>query len=385
MRVVQMIDSLAPGGAERSLAELVRPLVTAGVELDFLLLHERPGLSAEVRTSGADVTVVAGRNRCEWIWNARQIIRSRRPDVVNTTLFDADVVGRVAARLAGVPSVSTLVNTPYGSEHRSEADRLRLGAAQLADLCTARLASRFRAVSSAVKEAYVERLRLDPSLVHIIPEGRDPVRLGIRQPSRRALARRTLGVLDDAPVVLAVGRQEPQKGFDVLIRAVPRMLQADSRTTVFIVGRRGRSSAHLEELLRDLHLDGSVQLLGHREDVPDLLCAADAFVLPSLREGIPGVVQEAMALEAPIVASDIGPVREAIGSDTLGELFPAGNPEALAGAVRQVLENPQLSRSRATAARERFLREFDSSSVAKRVLSFYEGTVESGPSDQRRR
>jgi glycosyltransferase involved in cell wall biosynthesis len=109
------------------------------------------------------------------------------------------------------------------------------------------------------------------------------------------------------------------------------------------------------------------------------MCAADAFVLSSLREGIPGVVQEAMALEAPIVASDIGPVREAIGPTDLAEVFPAGDSEALSYAVRRVLENPQLSRIRAIAARTRFLQEFDISSVAKRLFAFYEGALDAAP------
>ena len=113
-----------------------------------------------------------GSNRVTWVRQATKMIRLRRPDLVHTTLFDADLVGRTAARLAGVPVVSSLVSTSYGSEHRTEAGQraMKTRAAQLADITTSRLVRRFRAVSQAVKDAAVERLRLKPDLVEVIPE-----------------------------------------------------------------------------------------------------------------------------------------------------------------------------------------------------------------------
>lgn len=113
-------------------------------------------------------------------------------------------------------------------------------------------------------------------------------------------------------------------------------------------------------------------MLGHRNDVADLLCAADVFVLPSRREGIPGVVQEAMALETPIVASDIGPVREAVGTPPSAELVPVGDAAALATAVRGVLSDPASAAKRAIRGRERFETEFDIACIADRMIDFYE-------------
>jgi glycosyltransferase involved in cell wall biosynthesis len=377
MRVIQVIDSLAPGGAERSLTELAPFLIGRGVELEVVVLHDRTGLVDEVRSAGATVIVLQGGSKAARVRNGVRLIRSRAPDLVHTTLFDADVIGRMSARLAGVPSVSSLVNTPYGPEHLREPgqSRARVRVAQLADMATAHLARRFRAVSVAVKEAYVDHLRLRPDLIEVIPEGRDPIRLGMRTSERRARARQTLGLGHGEQAVVAIGRQEPQKGFDCLIRALPELKRTVPGIRVFVAGRSGRSSGELSSLVRHLGLHDSVEFLGHRPDATNLLCAADVFVLPSIREGIPGVVQEAMALEAAIVASDIGPVREALGGVGLAELFRPGDVHGLAGAITRVLENPQMARERSRLARERFLAEFDIRRVADRILTFYQAAM----------
>lgn len=379
MRVVYLIDSLSPGGAERSLADMTPHLLQNGVDLGIVVLHERPGLGEEVRAAGASVDVLGGSNRMTWVREATKLIRSRRPELVHTTLFDADVVGRTAARLAGVRVVSSLVNTPYGSEHRAEATQhpLKVRAAQLADIATSRVVCRFRAVSQAVKEASVERLHLREDLVEVIPEGRDPNRLGRATAPRRAAARAALELADE-PVVLAVGRQEPQKGLDLLLRAVPALREVCPDVKVLVAGRQGRASAELTSIISELDLAGSVHLLGHRDDIAELFCAADVFVLPSRREGIPGVVQEAMALEVPIVASDIAPVREALGGPSLAVLFRPGDVPGLAAALAKAIVDPSACRQRANQARQRFIAEYDVAGVAERIVAFYQTALQ-GP------
>jgi glycosyltransferase involved in cell wall biosynthesis len=124
-------------------------------------------------------------------------------------------------------------------------------------------------------------------------------------------------------------------------------------------------------------------MLGHRDDIAELFCAADIFVLPSLREGIPGVVQEAMALEAPIVASDIRPVREALGDPPLGELFEPGDVAGLTASVVNAIREQAAGRRRASRARERFIAEYDVAGVAERIMAFYQAALD-GPFTPRR-
>ena len=382
--MLHLIDSLAPAGAERSLADMTPHLIQHGLDLGIVVLHDRPGLAEEVRSAGASVDALGGSNRVIWVRQAIKLIRSRQPDLVHTTLFDADLVGRTAARLAGVRVVSSLVNTSYGSEYRTEAGQraMKARAAQLADITTSRSVCRFRAVSQVVKDVSVERLRLKADLVEVIPEGRDPARLGRATAVRRSAARANLKLVNE-PVVLAVGRQEPQKGLDLLLRAVPALRAVCREVQVIVAGRHGRSSAELTSIIDELDLAGSVRLLGHRDDVAELFCAADVFVLPSRREGIPGVVQEAMALEVPIVASDIAPVREALGDPSLAELFRPGDIVGLAAALAKAIKDPAAGRQRATQARKRFVAQYDVAGVAERIMAFYQTALD-GPVVPRR-
>jgi glycosyltransferase involved in cell wall biosynthesis len=260
---------------------------------------------------------------------------------------------------------------------------IKVRAAQLADLTTSRVVCRFRAVSQAVKDASVERLRLNADIVDVIPGGRDPGRLGRATAARRSAARAGMH-LGTEPVVLAVARQEPQKGLDLLLRAVPAIREAVPDLQVIVAGQPGRSSLELTSIIGELDLAGSVRMLGHRDDVAELLCAADVFVLPSRREGLPGVVVEAMALEVPIVASDIAPVREALGDPSLAALFAPADIAGLATAVTQSLTEPKTGRQRALLAREQFNREHDVASVAERMVAFYRTALEGPPLPRRR-
>ena len=371
--VLHLIDSLAPGGAERSLVDLAPHLLAAGLRLEVAVLHDRPGLGPELARHDVSISVVSGDSRRAWLAGMMALIRGHRPDLVHTTLFDSDVVGRTAAALMRVPVVSSLVSTPYGREHATESgvSRVRLRAAQALDATTARAARRFHAVSREVAGAYEARLRLRPGRVDVIPDGRDLARIGTPSIERRRATRVTLGVDPDTPMVLAVARQEPAKGLDVLLRAVPLLRTLQPAVQVLVAGPEGRATAVLTRLATDLDLVSSVRFLGHREDVADLLCAADVFALPSRREGLPGAVLEAMALEVPVVASDLASVREAVPDEKYAVLVSPESPAVLAQALADVLGDPAGAHLRVRAARAHFAKHFDVVAVSDAMVNFY--------------
>jgi glycosyltransferase involved in cell wall biosynthesis len=371
--VLYLIDSLAAGGAERSLVDMAPRLVALGTHLEVAVLVDRPGLQPELTGGGIRVHVIGGTSRGAQYWRLVKFLRARHPDLVHTTLFESDILGRLAAATVRLPVVSTLANTPYGPEHAQEAgvSRLRLRGAQLADMVTAKAVRRFHAVSQATADAYVARLHLDPTHVEVIPRGRDQARLGRRTLERREAVRASLEITPDAEVILAAARQEPQKGLDVLLRALPAVIHTRPQVVLLIAGREGRDSARLQSIVGELGIAASVRFLGERSDVPDLMSAADLFVLPSHREGLPGVVLEAMALEVPIVASDLPTVREAVPSDEYASLVPPGDSSALADSISEALADPGHSTWRATASRKRFEEKFDIDAVSAAVVDFY--------------
>lgn len=375
--VVYLIDSLAAGGAERSLVDMAPGLVDRGVRLTVAVLLDRGGLEPELLEAGVEVHHIGGHNRVQSLRHVTSYLRIRRPDLLHTTLFESDVIGRSAAFITGTPVVSTLASTPYGEEHSGEPGIKghRLRAAQLADVVTARVARRFHAVSQATAAACIARMRLDPRKVEVIPRGRDLRRLGAPGPERRDAVRAALGIDPAAPVILFVGRQEPAKGLDVLLGAMPTVLASRSDGILLVAGREGRATAAARRIVESGRLESAVRLLGERSDVPNLLAAADVFVLPSHREGLPGAVLEAMAMEVPIVASDIPTVREAVPDEEHAFLVPAGDPRSLARAVERALSDRSEAARRVKSARSRFDSRFDMASVARSMVSFYARTL----------
>lgn len=375
MRVIYFIDSLARAGAEQSLVSLAPHYANRGVSLEVAYLHERPGLRDELEAAGGMAISLAGvGGRLGWIQRARRLVLERRPDLIHTTLFEADIAGRVAGWLTRVPIVSSLVNVSYGPEQLTAPQLApwKVRCAQLLDAGTARQVARFHAVSGHIAEVMALRLRIPPGKIDVVPRGRDPRRLGTRAVDRRARARASIGVGVDTPLILAVARQEQQKGLDVLLEAVPRVLRHITSARVMIAGREGSQTPVLRSLVAQLGLRNSVTFLGARSDVPELLCGADAFVLPSRWEGMPGALLEAMALEVPIVASDLPTVREAVGDGEIARLVSPGDPHALASAIVATLADPAGSRAMARRARARFLDQFTIERVADQMVEFYE-------------
>ena len=364
MKVVYVIDSLAGGGAERSLVEMVPHLVASGVELTIALFHDRGDLTVQATSGGADVVHVGGDGMPGHVRSLRQVLRSARPDLVHTTLFDSDIAGRLAARSAGIVVTGSLVNIHYGPESRQPgvaAWKQRL--VQLADAGTARVTPRLHAVSTWVADVMAERLRYPRDRIVVIPRGRDPVRLGRRTPERRAAARAALGVADEEQVILAVGRLEHQKGFDRLLEAMPDVRASHPRAVLRIAGKDGRDSAVLRSSAASHGLDPDAVFLGERTDVPELLCAADLFVLASRREGMPGALLEAMALEVPVLAADLPVVRELLGTDA--DVVADGR--AWAPAISEALAvGPSGPTWRA-----RFEKEFTTEAQAVRLAEFW--------------
>ena len=346
MRVVYVIDSLAGGGAERSLAEMVPHLVDAGVSLTIAQLHDRAGFRDDVREAGAEVVTVAAGGLAARVRSLRRLALDRRADLVHTTLFDADVAGRLAARAAGVTVTGSLVNLHYGPESRqpgvaSWKQRIVHGA----DAATARLTPKLHAVSSDVADVMARRLRYPRARIVVIPRGRDPERLGRRSAERREAARAGLGIGPDDRLVLAIGRHEHQKGFDRLLEAMPDVRAACPAAVLRIAGKEGRETASLRSQAAAVGLDPEAVFLGERADVPDLLCAADLFVLASRREGMPGALIEAMALEAPLLTSDLPVVRELLGEpEAASVVVPDGGSWATAIGAALALTSDTASR-----------------------------------------
>ena len=379
MRLLYVIDSLAPGGAETSLLEMAPGLVAHGIDLHVLPLGPRRDLAPELDRAGATVHLADPSNgRVAGVRTVMDVGRYIRPHLVHTTLYEADVAGRTAAKRLSIPSSTSIVGDSYSARHYRESSTTRLHAARALDAVTARWAARFHVLSEALACSVPPRLHIPRAKVDVVPRGRDSRRFPLRTAEQRRRVRGELGLPAGVPVILAVGRQDPAKGLGHLVDAVPRVAQDHPDVVVLIAGKTGSESAELRRKAQDVGRD--IRFLGHRSDVPALLAAADVLCFPSEREGFGGVLIEAMAVGCPVVASAIPSSIELLGAGEAGAgiLTPPGEWRQLASALSRVLADPQGCEPLTRRARGRFEAEFTIDRVASRMAGFFTGVAAPG-------
>ncbi|GAA1268174.1 hypothetical protein GCM10009665_66070 [Kitasatospora nipponensis] len=379
MHVLYVIDSLnRVGGAEQGLAAMAPGLVRSGITLDVAYLKPSDdGFQPELAVAGATVFGVhhPGRGRTAAALHA--LVRERGPDLVHTTLYEADVLGRSAALAARTPVVSSLVNSAYGPEHLQARglNPWKVRAAQAVDAATAQGTRRFHALTRHVARAMTTRLRISPRRIDVVPRGRDPELLGTVTPERRAKVRADLELAEDVPVVLAAARQQYQKGLDVLLAAWPLVRREVPGAVLLLAGSPGAETPRLRALAADVDDPAAVRFLGPRGDVFDLMAAADAFAVPSRWEGLGSAAMEAMGVGVPLVCSDVPALRETVRSEDYALLVPPEQPVELAAALTRVLTDRQEAAVRVRAARARFLTSFTLHQVTAQMVEFYERSL----------
>lgn len=381
MRVLHLINGLGTGGAERSLAEMLNHYERAGIESSVVCLFRRAeGVESDVLGGRAPVRFLAGTSWTARIVALRRVLSEIRPCLLHTAIFQADVLGRCAAIRTEVPVLTSLVNTSYDPARLQDPNinPRKLALVRELDGFTARhLTSHFHALTEAVKQSATAGLRIRPEDVSVVGRGRDPGRLGAPSPQRRSEVRARLGIAPEAEMVLCVGRQEEQKNHASLLAALQRL--ADRPHLVLVLaGREGRASPALRRLAARPGLGDRVRLLGHREDVPDLLAAADIFAFPSLYEGFGGALIEAMALGLPIVATAIPAVEEVTERGRNADLVPVADPESLAAAIAALLDDPDRANAYRRHSLALFHERYTLERTAEKMVDLYRRVVETG-------
>lgn len=175
---------------------------------------------------------------------------------------------------------------------------------------------------------------------------------------------------ENYPIVLTVARLDKQKGHTYLLKAA-----AEIPETLFVFVGDGPERANLENEAQDLRIDDRVIFLGMRYDIPELLYGCDLFVLPSLYEGLPLSIMEAMAAEKPVIAPDIGGVNELIINGETGLLVPPANPSALASSIRFVISSPDSACKMTGAGKIRIAQEFSAGKMLAKITDIYHSQI----------
>jgi len=323
-----MPNELSVGGAQAQLLHLAARLRDRGDEVAILTINDNTAFHAETQELGIPVVRVRYHPAAQGLTSvisAARVLRAWRPDAVMSFIYQANVVARIAARLAGVPVVvSSIRNERFGGRHR-----------ELLMRATDRLATVTTTNSTLAARRLVDVGVVPANRLVVIPNGIQTT--GFEASGEvRDRARRALLVDDGYFIWLAAGRLVPQKDYPTLLRAFARAFDAHPTVRLLIAGE-GPLRPTLEELADRLGLGDRVRFLGLRDGIADLLAACDALVLSSAHEGLPNVVMEAMAAARPVVATSVGGVPELVEPGVTGRLVPPADPAALGEAMAQVV------------------------------------------------
>jgi len=300
----------------------------------------------------------------------------RDVDLVHTHSSKAGILGRAAARLAGVPGiVHTVHGWSFNDVQPSITRRLYIEAERAA----ARVTDRIVCVARFDRERGLAAGIGHPSQYRIVRSGIDPT-LYVAPEGARQRLREALGAGPQDVVVGSIANFKPQKGPLDFVDAARRARSRDPRLRFFIAGD-GELRPAAERAIADAGLGGVVHLLGWRDDVPELLAAMDLFVLTSLFEGLPRVVLQAMAASVPVVATDTGGVAEVILDGETGRLVPPGDPAAAAEAIVALARDGDTRRRLAASARSRLGEEFTSRRMVSDLEDLYDEVLAQKPAD----
>ena len=299
------------------------------------------------------------------------VIRRVRPDLIHTQLFGADCYGRLIGRLMGVPVVSTVQSSVYVSPD----PYLRSAKHEWVDRWTARTCvDRLVAVSEFVKELLRKRFRIADSRIQVIPNAVDPSPFERVDSQAVRHLREVLGISGKSKVLITVGKLNPPKGHRYVLEALASLCRESSDLLWLVVGE-GISRVELEEQVQKEGLQRYVRFLGLRSDVPELLALSDLFVFPSLSEGLPFVLLEAMAAGKPCIGFRIGPMPEVIDDGKTGFVVEPFSSAAFTAAIRLLLTDSWRCRLMGEQARERVHRLFHADERARQLGELYRQVV----------
>ena len=331
--VAIFLTSFDPGGTERQMTELIRRLDPQRYLVHAVCFRREGAWLPQVVSHAASVVdfPVSGFARLQTLrqlWRFAQWCRRERIAVLHTCDFYSNVFGLLGGALAGVP-------VRIGSRRELNPDKTS------GQIRLQRLAYRFAprvAANSPAAAAILREEGIPSPAVALISNGVDAA--AYAEPAPRRAVRR----------VITVANLRPEKSHETLIAAAAQLAASCPDLRYQIVGDGSRRQ-ELEALAQARGVGGIIEFLGHREDVPALLAAADVFVLPSRSEAFPNGAIEAMAAGLPVVACAVGGLLDLIETGRTGILVPPSDPEPLAAALRSLYEHPERAQAMGGEAR----------------------------------
>jgi glycosyltransferase involved in cell wall biosynthesis len=300
------------------------------------------------------------------IWfTLRRLARFRNFDIIHSHEYKSDFLALMAAKSTGASPLATV----HGWTGSSRREKLYY----TLDKRILKWFPKLIAVSGQIRQTLLNAGAKEDRIQTVL-NGIDPYNFHRDRTKQKAL-RASMEIAEHETLIGAVGRLEPQKRFDILLQAFAQVRSTRPHLRLFIVGE-GAERVRLEHTITELGMKNSCKLLGHRSDIVDLHHVFDLFVQSSDYEGTSNAVLEAMAMETPIVATNVGGTKELIQHGVHGLLTQPGDSDALARAIEESLNEPNAMAKRIVAARNRVERELSFDQRMKTVETIYQQLVQ---------
>jgi glycosyltransferase involved in cell wall biosynthesis len=377
-RIIWIIDSLGPGGAEQLTLSILKHFDKEKFELRVCTLQVRLGnpIAGKLEEAGIPVDIVLvpvlrhPANLPKIIW----YLLKQNPNLIHTQLEFSDILGGLAARLLGIPSVSTLHTVGLPDPQDGQTANWRNN---LMWFILRNFTSRIIAVSEDTRQFHIKEGKIPAEKVLTIYNGIDTSAFINSKQNEFEKLRESFGFPFDATVFVTVAVLREQKGIQFMLRAMPAILAEVPNSYYLIVGD-GNHRDSLQEIVNSLKLEKNVFFTGHRSDIPEILGISDIFVLPTLTEALPTVLIEAMAAQKVIIASNVGGVPELVTNGVNGFLVRPANLDELAVSCIKLARNKPMSNAMAANGFEIASKRFTIQQQIKELSNLYEELIKDG-------
>ncbi len=372
LSILLLGTQMATGGAQKVLLDQANWFHVRGYQVTAAFFYDRDGLHEKWKDSFPFPIVNLNAFQKGWgtlqngvsifrgLWRLWSLLRHEKFDAIETFTHDSNMLALPLAWAARVP---VRIATHHGIVAGISPWREKLHAWMV----NHNIAHCIVAVSAMTRQKLIDE-GIQAERIVVIPNGIMPVQV---EGVNRAEVRQAAGLRAEDPFLLAVGRLVYSKAHEILIAAMPAVLERFPAAKVGICGD-GILHSKLEEQIQSLGLSDSVKLFGHSDDVEKFLASADVFVMPSLWEGLPIALLEAMSAGLPVIATKVEGVEELITEGEHGLLVPTGNTSALTEAILKLLANPQLCRKMGAASKAKVLVFYTADQMCERYLELME-------------
>ncbi|MBU0533620.1 MAG: glycosyltransferase [Candidatus Omnitrophica bacterium] len=360
--VLRVVSNLGTGGVQRRLGSLLPYINKEKFNITVCAFKDGP-LKNTLVEKGYKVFIIKRMFKFDLICIIRlfKLIKQEKIQIVHTHTHKPNTTARIAAILARAPII-------IANEHN--VDEWKNAFQKLIDCFLCRFTDIIIVVSMGVQK-FCQSTGIPFCKFRLIYNGVEVDKF--KNKKFRDTKRKELDIDENTCVIGTVGRIHPQKGHEFLIQVVEKLL-AEHQSLIFLIIGEGYLKEEFIRKVKSLNLSKNILFLGEREDIPELLSCMDIFVLPSIREGFPNTILEAMASSLPVVATDVGGVRELIIPDETGFIVPPADISALHESLAKLIKDKDLRIKMGNTGFER-VKEFSIEKMAKETEDLYQELI----------